>query len=176
MSNQYSLAYEIELPLLQRAMTSWAKPHRSLTLKTLRFVGVVLVGCVIGGALTLSGILDNVPDHFVTGMLVGFYIGLGLWFVVHRRGIKQLSRDTAELLARQGVTETTISAEKVTMRNCLGISENKWLSFDQVIRMSDATALKSGALVYPIPHAALPKEVSPDGFHADLCRWREAAR
>jgi hypothetical protein len=176
MSTVYTIEYKISMSLLQRAMTSWAKPQRPLWIRGLRLAGLVAIGGVVGAVLAFAGAFNALPEHFLTGVLVGFYIGLLFWLVMHRIGIKKLSGFTSALLHRQGPTLAVFSADHVEMSNQTGQAKMEWRAYDQVIRMRDATALKSGAMVYPIPHSALPEGVSADAFHADLSRWQAEAQ
>lgn len=176
MSGTYEMTFEVPMDMLQRAMTSWGQPHRSRIQKLTRLGIVILFGAILGILIGVFGLLDMLSDVFVIGALVGFYIGLIFWWLVHKRGVKRIAGFVAVHLEKQGKTHAKFSAKDVELETNLGSSRSSWAAFDQVVLMADATALRSGAVIYPIPHAALPAGVDAVTFHDDLVRWQEAGQ
>jgi hypothetical protein len=176
MTQRYELRYRVSDALLKRAMTSWARPQRGLKENLLRFAGLLAIGAAIGAVVVLTGLDDRVPSAFWIGALAGFYAGLLFWFFSHKRDLKRLAGFGQAARARQGESRVTLTAEAVEMTSDIGASRVSWQAYDQVIRMADASVLRAGAVVYPIPHDALPDGVTPEQFHADIVAWQEAAQ
>lgn len=176
MTGTYEMSFEVPMEMLRRAMTSWAKPKRPLVQKLKRLGVLVFCGALAGVLIGVSGVLDRIPDAFVFGTLVGFYIGLMFWWIMNRRDLKRLSGFVATQLEKRGQTHAKFSAEAVEMTTNLSSARSSWGAYDQVILMADATALRSGGVIYPFPHAALPEGVDAATFHADLVRWQKAAQ
>ncbi|GLT09345.1 hypothetical protein ACFQFQ_04980 [Sulfitobacter porphyrae] len=175
MTESYELRYRLTEDLLKQAMTNWAKPHRPLRHRALRFAGILILSGCVGATLALTGVTDMVSSDFWLGILLGFYAGIALWFFRHKHHLRRLVRYSKAKMAREGEIVARLSTEGVEFISAVATSQSSWKSYDEIIRMSDATALRSGGIMYPIPHAALPGDVPGAQFHADVVRWHEAA-
>lgn len=176
MTARYEVTFETSIDLLQRAMTQGATPPNTRRSKWLFLAGCVCVGALNGVVLTVTGVFAMVHEHFWMGLLIGFYVGLVLWYFVHRSGVKKLAKMSAAQIDRQGPTRAVFTSDKITFETAIASSTATWVAYDQVTALPDATVLRSGGVVYPIPHDALPADVDSAGFHADLARWQEAAQ
>lgn len=176
MSAIYHLEFTVPQEMMRRATTSWARKQRSGWGRVKFFALCVVTGAAIGGVMAVSNLLDMLPEHFLSGVFLGFYIGLAFWFVMHRRDVRRLAGMSQRNHERQGVISLQISQAGVKGGSDLSTSDTKWAAYEQVIEMGDATALRAGAMVYPIPYTALPADVAPQDFHANIVRWQEAAQ
>lgn len=176
MSETFHMRYQVAPEMLRRATLSWAQPHRSRKQKLGQFALVILCSVATGTLLAVTGVFDLVEPAFWTGALIGFYAGLLLWLVIHQYSTRKLTGFSTDLMARQGKIETKVTAQDVSMKSALSEGTMNWGCFDQVIEMADATALRAGAMIYPIPNSALPENVSPQYFRATVLAWLEASR
>lgn len=175
MTHQYEMTYEAPLEMVERATTSWAKTEQSSRRKWLH-MGLFFVACIVGGGLIgFSGVMRWLPDFFLLGVGLGFYLGFGFLFVMYRRNMKKLFAMMEEQFAKQGPTHAVFSAEGVSFRSNHSTAQSTWAGYDAVTALADATVLRSGGVVYPVPHDAVPEGVDAATFHADLVRWQKAA-
>lgn len=175
MNETLRMEYTVTPRLLLRAMTAW-HPRPRLRTRLLRIALIVVAAVVTGTVLAVTGVFRMMPDGFWTGIFVGFYAGLAFWFVVQRVQAKKIGGFAADLLERQGITRAALSDAGAEFTTDVGRSHTDWPAVDQVITMSDATGLRIGALIHPLPDAALPDGITPDTFRARLMGWIEAAR
>lgn len=176
MTTRYEMTYEVPNDMLRRAMTSWAKPAQNK-----RRIWVFFALCLIGGVAlgvlgNATGLFQVLPEGFLLGTLVGFYLGLLVWLIFHRTQLRKLSAMSEGQLEKQGPIHATYWAEGAEVRTKHTSTRSGWACYDQVIAMDDAVALRSGAVIYPIPHDALPEGVAPATFLADLQRWQKAGQ
>ncbi|MEP1792996.1 MAG: hypothetical protein ABJR02_00165 [Marinomonas sp.] len=172
----YSVAYTMTADMQSRAMLSWAKPTYSVAQKRKRWAAGA--GLSIAATCALVWLLGQ--NLITAGMLAsagaGFYAALLFWLFINKRNTRMLMGFANEALARQGQTKASFSPENVAFQNDLASSQMAWRSFDDVMAMPDATVLRAGALIYPVPDAALPEGTNPQAFRSDLTRWMEAAK
>jgi len=174
--SRYSLTYVLPADLQKRAMLSWAKPMRTTNQRLRLFALGIVIGGVASGCLVMLLQADVVTVPILLSWVVGFYAAVLLWFVSSKRSIGKLMRFAEKALLRQGTTKALFTSDEVTFRNDVSNGAMDWCCFDAVMALPDATVLRAGALVYPVPDAALPDDVTPQRFRDDLSRWMEAAR
>lgn len=172
----YVLTYELQPEMLKRAMMSWAKPERTKAQKLRRAAGAA-VGFVALVSLTVVLLrYDIVTFPLLFTGLVGFYAAIAIWAVTHSRSVGKLVGYSADALARQGPVTAEFRPSDVVFTSRISNSRMDWSCMDAVIALPDATVLRAGALVYPVPDAVLPTHTTPDQFRADLTRWIGEAR
>ena len=176
MSTRYEFSFQVSDALLRRAMTSWNKPEKSWKRTATFFAVCLAIGVAIGAVLALTDLFDRMPDGLVHGLLIGFYLGLLVWYFTHRYSLKKIASMSARQVQRQGPSHAVFTAKEARFRSNLGEWRADWAGYDQVIALRDATVLRSGGVVYPVPHDALPEGVAPAQFHADIVAWQEAAQ
>ena len=176
MSQAYTLHYVVSDALTKRAMVSWSRPAQNRRQLWLFFAACVAVGALIGLSIGWLGIDKIITSPMLLSGLVGFYLGLALWLVMHKRDVRRLTAFTARQREKQGPLTATFGPDEVTIDSALSRSTFAWGCVDDVIAMDGATALRSGALVYALPHSALPDGVSAKQFHQDLVSWQAAAQ
>ena len=172
----HTLTYSVTPEMQNRAMVSWAKPMLTRSQKWRRNAVLMLTMMVASAVLVALLQYDVVTQVMLFSAVAGFYAAILFWFVSHRRGMAKLTGFATEALLRQGSVTAIFGAESVVFRSDLAESTMDWRSFDEVIMMKDATVLRAGALVYPLPDAALPENVTPQEFRDDLIRWMMGAR
>lgn len=175
MSEAIHLTYTTSPDLMKRASTSWARPPLRPMQQLLRWLGFVAAGAILGVLLVATGLFARMPDGFWTGGLVGFYAGLALWLFVHTRNARKLLGFSDALNARAGETQMTLSHKGVATSTQIAKGEMTWPCIDQVIELPDATVLRAGAFVYPIPDGALPEGITPQELRRRVHVWKGTA-
>ena len=174
--NEYVLKYQPSAEMLNRAMVVWAKPERSRREKSVRIAfGVVCYVALIAGALVLLR-YDLVTNQMLAGVGLGMFAGVGFLVAMHQRSMKKIKKFTHDAMSRHGVTDAVFRAEGVEMTSQISTSQMDWLCFDEIMPLTDATVLRTGAALYAVPDVALPSGVTPEQFRSDLQNWQEAAR
>lgn len=164
MTDKIVLEYSESRDLLARAMTSWAQPKRTGKALIWYWSKFVIFGAVLGLALTWSGIFRITPDGFWIGLLAGFYATLIGCVVAHRMSVNKLSRFAFDLVDRAGPVTATFDQDGARFKSRISDGWQSWDCVDQVIEMKDATVLRAGAIVYPLPDEALPEGLTPQAF------------
>lgn len=168
---RYDLTYQLTPELQSRAMVSWAKPQRTRA-QMLRRAALGIVMYLIIVAATVAVLqMDIVTPALVIATAVGFLVGMVFWAAFHRYNMKKLTDFANETLARQGQVKAVFAPSDVELTTAISTGRMQWSCFDQVLVLPDATVLRAGALVYAVPDAALPPEVTPAQFRADLTKW-----
>lgn len=173
---RYDLTYQLTPDMLNRAMMSWAqaKPDRAQKLRLAVYGAAGFVALVAVVVVLLR--LEFLNRSALFGALGGFYLAIGLWFVMHRASVRKLFGLANAALARQGAVRAVFSADGVEMTTANSFGRMDWDCFDDVVALPDASVLRAGGVVYAVPDAVLPDGVSAPEFRAQLTRWREARR
>ncbi|MEP3347334.1 MAG: hypothetical protein ABJN34_07335 [Litoreibacter sp.] len=140
------------------------------------FVLFVIALCVIMilGLYVIDNWLnfDTQLSHLIA-FLIGMVSVFGIVVVNARLMLRETAARSMEQDAARGDVEVCFDASGVRFENNLGNSFNKWTAISEVMSLSDATALRMGAIIHPIPDAALP--MAPDAFREQLQAWKDAA-
>ena len=176
MSEAITLRYTVPPRMVRRAMTSWARPPRPKKWYLLRAALVVLIGGLIGAGAAASGALSIMPDSFWLGAVAGLYAGLLLWVGISRRQMARVARLSTGAMDRAGETWARFDAGAFSLANDFVEGRYAWPALDAVTEMKDATILRMGGIVSPVPDASLPDGLSPDAFRRQIRTWWEAAR
>ena len=172
----YILDYEIDPEMQRRAMVSWLKQPKTRGQKVRSVVQGVLGYIAIVAALVMLMQYDVLDGKAIVVGAVGMLCGLGMWWYSHHASTGAIAGFAEEALTRHGPVHTEFRADEVQINTQIARSTMLWQAFDAVLVLPDATVLRAGALVYPIPDAALPEGTTPEAFRADLTKWMEAAR
>lgn len=169
--SRYDLTYQLTPELQSRAMVSWAKPQRTRTQMLRRLVLGLLVYLVLVAATVAVLQMEILTPALVIAAAVGFLIGMAFWAAIHQYNMKKLTGFANDALARQGQVRAVFAPSDVELTTAISTGRMQWSCFDQVLVLRDATVLRAGALVYAVPDAALPQDVTPTQFRADLTQW-----
>lgn len=172
----YVLNYQITPELQRRAMVSWVQKPSGRGQKLRRVALGVLIYIALVAAIVGLLHYDILGFGVIIAAAAGFVAGLAFWGISHRIHTTKLITFADEALERQGPISAEFDAQQVVIASQVASSTMDWQCFDAVIALPDATALRAGALIYPVPDAALPVGTTPDAFRADLNTWIEAAR
>lgn len=173
---EYVLSYQPSSEMISRAMVSWVRPQRDRKQKLIRAVlGVVLYLTLV---VAIVGLLryDLVSRQLLLGLAAGLLLTVALWTFYHRINVGKITGFTQDAIVRHGLTEAVLRAEGVALKTQISSSRMDWQCFDEIMPMVGATVLRAGGVVYAVPDAALPAEVTPTHFRADLQNWLEASR
>ena len=173
---RYALNYELSTEMLTRAMMSWAKPQRTRAQKWRRFgMGFVLYLVMVAMTVALLR-AEIVNNQLLLGAGIGCLGTLAAWSMFHRYFTGKLMGMTHAAQARHGPVDAVFCADHVEISSRISTGRMDWLCFDHIGRIKDATVLRAGGMVYAVPDAALPSDVTVEAFLGDLRTWMEAAR
>lgn len=174
--SEYSLKYQPTPEMLNRAMVAWTKPQRSRREKWKGFAFGAIAYVVLCAAVVALLQLDLVTNQVLFGLGLGMIVMIALWAMIARKHMNKLRGFSHAAMARHGETDAVFRADRVEITSQISSAQFGWLCFDEVSALSDATVLRSGAVIYAVPDAALPDDVTPSQFRADLQSWMEDAR
>lgn len=172
----YTLQYEITPELQRRAMMPWTKQSRSPADKRWRILFGVIGYLAFLGMIVALLQFDLIDAKMMIAAGLGFIAGLVIWGLTYRAGASQITGFANDALARHGPVRAIFTAEQVQLTTELSSSTMGWRCFDTVIALPDATVLRAGALVYPVPDTALSPDTLPQAFRTDINNWIGAAR
>lgn len=178
------LEYEISPNLLRAAMQAgpfqtksfWTKPAALYSRRTKTLIPVALVPAALGLGLLLGQF--NMPLwllYVVLGFALGNLAGFYLWQLVVVRTVNAYQAEDAKLAKARGSTRLMASPEGLIFESGVAATRLDWVGVSDVVAMPEATLLRSGAMNYPIPNAALPDELTPEAFRDQLADWRSEA-
>lgn len=173
---RYALNYDLSTDMLARAMMSWAKPQRTRAQKWRRFgMGFVLYIVLVAATVALLQ-AEMLNDDILLGLVIGCLGGVGIWAAVYRYSTGKLTGMVHAAHARHGPVDTVFCSQCVEISSRISTARMQWQCFDHIGRIKDATVLRAGGMVYAVPEAALPSDVTVEAFLGDLRTWMEAAR
>lgn len=173
---RYELTYALTSEMRELAMASLAKSMRSPA-ENRRGLAFAALACVMGVALVIK-LMDFgfINTTMIYSAFFGFCAGVGYWTLAYRSNMAKLSKLASVSVERQGDVRAEFCAEHIVFQTDLSSCHMQWSSLDHIYIVAGATVLRVGTFVYPIPDAALPKEITLDMFRADLTNWMEASR
>lgn len=77
--------------------------------------------------------------------------------------------------SKRGEVAVSIGADGCKFRSSFGETHLTWFAIDTIIDLGTGTGLRSGLLVYPLPDADLPGDITPAAFRQALNDWKAAA-
>lgn len=169
-----TITYREDPALLREAMTAWARAEAKAKPDFWKKLGLSLL---IGGAIGLAASLLDVDDfpQKMLWTLAGFLVGLVIWLGVahhHQRKVLSLAMEGAE---ERGEVTAVLDSEGLRFSSGFGTSLTFWQGVHGVLALKAGTALRMGAVSYPIPDAALPPGLSGEEFRARIEFWRADA-
>lgn len=76
---------------------------------------------------------------------------------------------------RRGPVVLTVSEGGIAEQSGIGRIDVVWDAVDEIAAIRGATTLRFGAMCFVVPDTALPADLSPDAFRADLAAWQRAS-
>ncbi len=171
MSDPITVRFTFDRRLFPRALTGWwqsavPRPH---------FINRVIAWALVwGGLLMVTLILGalGIAPAFVGAGVIGAGV-LVLGFVILQR--LRMRRFVAEIGShwdRAGETQATFSADGVTFRDTVMLSQLDWAAIVAIVAVRGGTVLRSGVSMVAIPDRALPEGLRPRAFRERLDAWR----
>lgn len=173
---RHTLTYQPTPEMQNRAMLSWVKPMRG-GVQNLRGFDVWFVPYAVAiiGIVALPG-FDIISRAELIAGTVGFFVAMTLWAVTHRYSTRKLMGFSNQALTPHRATTAIFTPDYVEINSEISVGRMDWRCFDGISQILDATVMRAGGLVYPVPDHALPQGTSSDEFRANLKSWLEDAR
>mgnify|MGYP000380318396 CR=1 FL=1 len=130
---------------------------------------LVLVAVMV--ALLQLPILQKCGPAFLLGTVFTAIALLLISRVQRSRFITTFERDQS----KRGEVAVSIGADGCKFSSSFGDTHLTWFAIDTVIDLGTGTGLRSGLLVYPLPDADLPSDITPAAFRQALNDWKAAA-
>ncbi len=171
MTEPISLTFTYDRKLWRRAMTGWWRsvvPPTPFLQRAIFWAVIWLAIAVLAGTISHFGLSPT----FVVAGLLGAGLLVAVFAYLQRTRMSRFWDVVGTHWDRVGATKATFTAEGVTLTDTVSRRELGWPAVDAVAAVRGGTVLRSGISMTVVPDTALPNDLTPAAFRAQLADWR----
>lgn len=171
------LRYDLDPGLMVRVMMVAGQRVQSKAPVRERVWAFGAVALMFSGALVLLPVIERLFGVTVSG--VGFLVGIAFAIVaitgMQRSAIRMLAKAATDSAMRRGPVVLTISEGGIAEQSGIGRIDVVWDAVDEITTVRGGSVVRFGAMCFVVPDEALPAELPPAEFRAQLTAWQSAS-
>ena len=166
-----TLTFSYDRPLWRRAMTGWWRSVVPPDPFVKRAIFWAVVWFAIGILTLVVSALDSAPSHVFAG-LIGAAFLIGVFGYLQRTRMSRFWDVVGTHWDKAGEMTAVFGPQGLTLTDAVSHRELAWPAIDAIKGQKGVTVLRSGIAMIAIPDSALPAEIEPKAFRAQLNTWR----
>jgi hypothetical protein len=174
---QIRLRYEMDVRLMARVMALAGQRLQASVPWTRKIFVFAILSAFFLGALMIFPVIERATGIGLSGagFLGGVLFTVVGTYIVQRSSVHVLAAAATRSAMRRGAIILTVSQGGIAEQSGIGRIDVVWDAVDEIRALQGATVIRFGAMCFAVPDSALPEDLPPDDFRAQLSAWQAAS-